>query len=215
MKTILTRDSSLNWRLPAIALMLLLGLSSVWAQKAELTPFIGYQFGGNFTVWSGELDIVDDMHYGAMLDISMPGNVQVELLYSRQATVMRLHRYPIGGTTTLFDMSIQYFHLGGLRLFAPPSAKIRPFVVGTLGMSLINPFEPGVSSAWLASLGFGFGAKAFVNQRLGLRFQAGLMLPFKLSGGAIFIGGGGADIGVTGYCPFVQGNVSAGLILAL
>ena len=52
----------------AFALVFVLGSSPAWAQKAEITPFIGYQFGGKVALVNGDVKLKD----AANFDFTLP-----------------------------------------------------------------------------------------------------------------------------------------------
>ena len=55
----------------AFALLFVLGSSPAWAQKAEITPFIGYQFGGKVALVNGDVKLKDAANFGAILDFTV------------------------------------------------------------------------------------------------------------------------------------------------
>jgi len=70
-----------------MALIIGLGTIPAYAQygydshRFEISPFVGYQFGGKLSVRSGTLSINDAMNYGAALDFYIRPGVQLELAY--------------------------------------------------------------------------------------------------------------------------------------
>jgi len=186
--------------------------SFCYARRAEITPFGGFTFGGNITTWGGDFNIVDTWNYGMIVDVDARPGVQVELLYNRQKTRAEFKPQPVGEKVELFDMSVEYFHVGGLRELG--HGRTVPFLVGSLGPVHLNPLEPGYRSEWFFSMSFGGGVKAYVNNRIGLRLQGRLWFPFDFVGGYFFWGPGGSNIGLSGYSLYVQGELSGGLTFA-
>ena len=193
-----------------VVLILLPSLGN--ARRAEITPFGGFIFGGNITTWGGDLNIVDNWNYGMMVDIDVRPGVQLELLYNRQETRAEFQPQPTGTKVNLFDMSAEYFHIGGLKELG--HGRVVPFLAGSLGPVHLNPLAPGYQSEWFFSMNLGLGVKAHVSERVGLRLQTRLWFPFDFTGGYFFWGSGGSTIGLSGYSIFVQGEISGGLTFA-
>ena len=59
---------------------------AIHAQKVEITPFAGRQFGGKLGTRTGELKIPAAWNYGLILDIATGPGTQLEVLYARQET---------------------------------------------------------------------------------------------------------------------------------
>ena len=70
----------------ALSLVVVLAASPAQAQKVELTPFIGYQFGGKVSLVNGDLQVKDDMNFGGIVDINVSHGGQIEISYTRQNT---------------------------------------------------------------------------------------------------------------------------------
>jgi hypothetical protein len=110
---------------------------------------------------------------------------------------MKLTDRTTGVQTELFPMSVDYFQLGGL-VEADRRGRLRAYGTGTLGVGLFNPKESGRSSEWRFSGGLGIGAKSFLNERVGIRTEARLMLTLINGAGSIWCGGGGCLTNVSG-----------------
>lgn len=190
------------------ALALLLGMSPLLAQKVEITPFGGYQMGGSLEVLAGTLRIKDNWNFGAILDFTIRPGFQIELIYSHQDSELRLEQ-PLLQPVYLFDAAVEYFHIGALRDLR--GGKVRPFVTGTIGVTHFNPKPEGLSSEWRFSTNVGLGVKVFASERIGLRLQGRLMLPFINGGAGFFVGPGGGYVTASGEV-LVQWDVSAGLL---
>ena len=102
------------------------------AQKVELTPQIGYQWGGGLTdYYTGkDYDFDDSESYGITLDytVGLMGDTQVELSWNRQDTAMEV----TGFERDTFDLTIDYWQVGGLKQWNEDE-PLRPFVVGSIG----------------------------------------------------------------------------------
>ena len=103
----------------------------VEAQRIEITPFVGYQFGGELeeigdTTTTLKLD--QSFTWGLMLDYEIPDFGQVELYYSTQGT--DLDR----GIESAVGVTIDHFQIGVIHLYTP-NRPINPYIGITLGVS--------------------------------------------------------------------------------
>jgi hypothetical protein len=176
-----------NWILRILFLVGLtygLGSSSAWTQQVEITPLVGYQFGGKFTVQRGTLNIKDAMNYGVILNITVRPNTQLELSYSWQDTRVEFRGAVVDNP--IIDATVEYWQTGGLVEY--PKNRVRPFGLFTLGATHFNPKAAGVSSVWRFSGTIGGGVKVFLSPNIGLRLQGRLLLPYISGGSSIFCG---------------------------
>ncbi len=208
----------INKTLFALALLIGWGALPIFAQpepgtsRFEISPFVGYQFGGTLRVQDGDLLIKADMNYGGAVDVTVRPGVQLELAYIRQDTELRVKDYAFGKTETLFAMAVEYFHIGGL--YEGRSGRVRPYGLVTAGLTHFNPKPADRSGEWRFSVGLGGGFKAFATERLGFRFQGRLLLPyFGASSGLWCSAPGGCFVTFSGRF-IVQVDFTAGLFLA-
>ena len=196
-----------------IALLVLLTVSnfSAFGKGIALTPFYGYQFGGRASTDNGELRIKDSENYGVTLDIPYTSTTTVQLLYIYQDTSLQRTDKYTATTEDLFDMSVQYFHLGGTAEVAKGATT--SFVSGSLGATYFEPDKSGVSSETLFSMSFGMGLLKEINERVALRFQGRLLIPIQYGGGSMFCSSGGCAISVSGGTTILQGDVTAGIAI--
>ncbi len=140
------------------------------AQKIEITPFVGYQFGGWFTddFASGySLDEVQDSAtWGLILDFPINRHAQIELLYEVQDTELDTLRFH--GPAPDLDLDVEYIQAGFLWQWLP-SDEVRPFVVGSLGAANLD-LEGGRDETRFATT-VGGGVKLFFSDHVGARFE--------------------------------------------
>jgi hypothetical protein len=211
------REKYVKRTLPLVIIALCLTPSGLWAQyhKAELTPFIGYQFGGGVSLVNGDLKLDADMDYGLILDYTVRPGGQVELSYTRSDT--RLKFQPFVGTTESIPATVHYFQIGGLGYAT--KGRAQPFASFTLGATYFQPKEDrlgsiSVSDEWRFSMKLGLGVKTFMNERFGLRLAGHLYGTFLDSGGGFWCGGGsGCGLGLFGT-GILQADVQAGAVIA-
>jgi hypothetical protein len=184
---------------------------AAFGREIALTPFYGYQFGGRVSTYDGEARIKDTENYGFTLDVPYTGTTTLQLLYIYQDTTLQYTNKYTGLTRDLFDMTVQYFHLGGTAEVAKGTTT--SFVSGSLGATYFDPDKSGISSETLFSLSFGMGLIKEIRKNIALRFQGRLLLPIQYAGGSMFCGSGGCSIGISGGTSILQGDVTAGVVI--
>jgi opacity protein-like surface antigen len=183
----------------------------------EVTPFAGYIWSGEFndSVTGATLKVDETSNYGIMLDINMAdsnqeGQSQIELYFSRQATQLRTDTGTFTGNP-LFDLDIEYYHIGGT--YGMDSGKVKPFIVGTLGVTHMVPQGQGLDALTKFSLSLGGGVKLFATDRIGLRLEGRWFGTLFNGSGSAFCTSGTCAIKVQGDL-FSQFVANAGLIIA-
>ena len=183
----------------------LLAPTAAMAGEFEITPFLGYQFGGDVeTFYQGEyhdVNINSSENYGVVLSLGLSPMTQIELLYSTQDTEADANRFEDS-----LGLKIDYWQVSMLWNFDPYS-QIQPYVVFGIGGTWLRP--DGFSSLSRFSGNIGGGAKIFFSDNIGLRLEGRFFGTYINS--------------TTTYCdPFwcygynnslYQFNVSAGLII--
>ncbi len=157
----------------AACTLLALGLAVVpaSAQTVELTPFVGYQFGGSFDQdyedddfdFFDDVDVEESESYGLMLNLGLTRSLQFELLYSRQETNLEEDSF-LGAD--LDDVEIEYFH-GGV-LWQWGDGQVHPYVVASAGGTRFT-LADGDDTRF--SVGLGGGVKVMFNNHVGLRLD--------------------------------------------
>jgi len=180
--------------------------------RVEITPFVGYQFGGKIRVRDGYLNIKDDVNFGFALNVTIRPGAQLEILYSRQSTILRADPF-VGPREELFDLAMEYYQIGGLYEVYRDD-MFRPFGVMTLGLANFSPKPNEIASEVRFAFGLGGGVKVFPTEHFGLRLEGRMHFPF-ISGGTGFWCGlpGGCAVTMGGEL-MVQVSLNAGLILA-
>lgn len=176
----------------------------------EITPFVGYRFGGSADDYAnGEnYDLESSESFGLAVDIPLSDESRLELLYSGQSTDLKSTN---ASGTDRFGLDIQYFQVGGL--YQPGDGTVQPFVGAALGATRLDP-DGDFGTETQFSFSFGGGAKVYLSEHIGLRFEGRVY-------GTITDGAGGAFCGSGGGCTFAfagnvlwQGEGIAGLIIA-
>ncbi len=192
-----------------VTLLIMLSTTEPVIAGVEITPSLGYRFGGGFedANTGTNIHLDESAGYGLLLDFDIQPDKQIEVYLSRQRTTMSS-----GGPFTgdpLFDVVVDYYHIGGLYLFAVEG--IRPFISGTLGLTRMDPQRANLRSKTRASVAIGGGAKFFLTENLGIRLDLRGIYTALNSNTSIFcVGGCAVQVRSSG---FLQGELGAGLIL--
>ena len=148
-------------------LIAVLGLSAAPAAQAvdfEITPYLGYRFGGQFEdpATQKNVDIDPDMSYGVAFDVVYAPDKAIQVFYGRQASQIE---------NSNIDMTVEYIHIGGVATFPMEThTDFVPYAVGTIGATRFSPsgdFDD--ETKFSASLGGGW--QYFFSPNLGLRFE--------------------------------------------
>jgi len=183
-------------------------------KSLEITPMVGWQWGGTIdAAQGGDLHFDAGYNYGGSLGVQMEPALTGEVSWSVEKSKAVLRPTGVLPDTTLFDVDIHYFQLAGLRDLR--EGPVRPFVLGSIGATMLDPKASALDSHWFFSLGIGLGVRAPLSERLGLRVQSRFLLPMQFDSGSIFCGSGGCAGSVSGGIAMPQGDVSAGLSLKL
>ncbi len=190
------------------ALSTLLAVSVLFSAPVpavEIAPFYGHSYGGSFedTTNGDRFQVGDSPSYGILLDIDdMPGK-QLELFASRQHT--HLSTAGLFTSSALFDLTISYFHIGGLYML-PGYQRVRPFVSGTIGVTRMDPQDANLVAEDHLSFSVGGGVKYYLSRNIGFRVDLRGIYTMLESESAIFCAGG-CTVKVRGN-GFVQTSVS-------
>jgi hypothetical protein len=193
-----------------LAYAMIPAVASAATQMVEIVPFTGQRSGGSFVDanTSTEFKVADSNAYGLVLDFDTEPDKQIEVYLSRQNT-----RLTTGGIYTgspLFNLSIDYYHIGGLYMFTD-GEEFRPFVSGTFGFTRMTPEPSDLNAETRFSISLGGGAKYYFSKSLGGRLDVRGIYTAINADSAVFCSGG-CTIKVNSS-GFVQIEVSAALIM--
>jgi len=202
----------------ALALLIAMMPASARAQEApELTPFLGFRFGGSVdSVSTGESFSIDPSgSVGLIFDYPLSPETTFKFVWSLQDTEIDGSRAD-GTGPSRFPLDIHYFHFGATYSPGPPR-KRRGYVVITAGATHFDPDASGFGSDTRFSMAAGGGVKLKLSDRLGLRIEGRGYLTFVSSSSDVFCSGGGAGascaFSFTGDA-FLQGEIDVGLSIA-
>jgi hypothetical protein len=149
----------------------------------ELTGYVGYQTGGEFEVEGTDerADVDAQVSYAVAMNFRAENEGQYQVYYSRQpAHVDATSEFPNG-----VDVDIDYLHFGGtLRL--DPGSLMEPYIVGSVGATLLSAHFPDADDNQVFSVGVGAGLRIPVQKHFNLLLEARAFFSFMPSGGAMF-----------------------------
>ena len=177
------------------------------AQGFGITPFTGYRFGGEFEdINTGtELKLSEEQTYGIIFDRKMASGDIMEFYYSKQPSSLLASGAVTPGA--LFDIDVEYYHLGGKY---PMKSNAGAFYVGSVGLTRFSPGINDLGPETKFSIGLGVGMETAADKRIGFRLEGRGFGTFVDSSGGIFCGGGGCIV-VTESQMLWQFEVNAGI----
>jgi opacity protein-like surface antigen len=199
-----------------VVLFLAATTAAVQAQTIEITPMVGYRFGGSLeAAGSGDqssvqLEVGDAAAWGVQVGYRV-GEGEIELLYARQDTQLQTADLFTGAP--VFDLALETWQVGGTYLFGDDDARARPFVAVGLGVTRLLPEPSGLSDETRFSASFGAGVKLWLGRHVGIRLEGRGFFTVLDSNSQSFCGGvDGCFIRTTGS-ELSQAEARAGLIL--
>jgi len=132
-----------------------------------VAAFGGFSLGGSFTLnnTGPRVDAGDHGSLAVALDAQADDLSQYELFYSRESTTLR-------GDSTFapLGVTVEYLHVGGT-LVLDDSSRVKPYLVGGLGITRFSPAAPGLEDTRF-SASLGLGLRVPINRQLSLRLEA-------------------------------------------
>ena len=232
-------------RLMVLLVILVPSVSLAQQLEFEITPTLGYRWGGNLEVAERAFDFEDfdvDLDasgsFGLRLGVDLNPRLQFEAIYNRQAGQLEDRHglfsewfvaidedndgvpedYEIFDRSSILDINATYIHAGLLWHWG--KGEDQKYVAGSIGVTRVDPgvnlhTESGLST----SLGAGY--KLQLNERLALRFE-GRLYWTRLDDGGMgidYVENPACDIPCTityGYpSDFVQFEATMGLSVKL
>jgi opacity protein-like surface antigen len=131
------------------------------AVDVEVSPLLGYRFGGQFheETTDRDVDLKESEAFGLAVDVEYSPDKMVEVFYSRQSTSIE---------DSDFDIDVEYFQIGGVAEFTQDTYT--PYAVGTIGATRFSP-DGGFDSETRFSLTMGGGVKWYFNEHWAARVE--------------------------------------------
>lgn len=179
----------------------------------EITPYLGYRFGGSFSEkdGNGKFDLDESDTQGIMLSGRVQPNTQWEILYGRQSTDVDTHGLFVDDPS--FDIDVDYIHFGGTYQFEGDG--VRPFIAFTLGVTHFDPGPRSYGSESFASASIGGGWQLKPTSTFGVRLEVRAYTTFIDNNSDIFCqsdAGGGACLILVDARTLTQWETRAGLV---
>jgi len=187
----------------------------------EVSATYGSMWGGNITIFKGKLRTATGPSWSFAIDVPLHPAAMLELSYTRQEGGFD-HDWQ-GTTVRLTDMSVNYWHIGAIKGLV--DGPVRPWVSTSIGATHYAPEQDTividgetfrVDSSTKLSFIIGVGVKAYFGEaeRFGLRASMKVLPTLYNTGGALYVGSGGAGMGITGNAIW-QWEAAIGLTVKL
>jgi hypothetical protein len=199
-----------RYSLTAALIVYLLCSADISAQKIEIIPFAGYQTSAKIPSVKGDFRLNDGMNFGLALDLGSPdAGYKFFLSYSRQGSFLELDSADIN--TTICDLAVHNISIGAMiELFQ--GDMVIPFSKLGFGSTIYQPLDSDIGNERVMHFILAGGAKLYLNDHFGFRFQAGLYLPLFFEGYLFEEGAPPPGEGVKTKIAGVHGDFTAGLI---
>lgn len=188
----------------ALAAVLACTVEVCQARQWEVSPLIGYTFGGSFEEEDSgtDLDINESPSVALAIDMEYEPDSQIEFYYSRQSTELEVDGDFLTGTSddTLFDLDVHYLQIGGTYMWQEKVNGFQPYVAGGLGITHFDPRDSSYDPATRPSLSLGLGARYWLTDHVGIRAEG-------RGFATLFNGGGSAFSNTEGLTIIVNSNV--------
>ncbi len=201
---------------PLVALLLCAFPSFAESEKTfEITPLIGYRFGGDFETGAADfrnkLELEDAVNYGLIFSWPFDYQRQGEVLLSHYDTQF-LDNTGVSPTTAPLntDISITYLHVGGNVPVREGANKIPVWLSGGLGLTHFSPDNNQLKDETRFSLNLGLFTKYQLSENLSFRLGTRLYATFFDSASEVLCEKDSCAIYVEGDLWF-QSEVNAGV----
>lgn len=184
-------------------------------QEIQLNPHAGYFLGGKLHGYDADAHFGGGPDFGFGLSYGLGGGKNVEVSYLAALSDVTFEGSNIVPDEA--DMTFGYIQIGYVQdfLLNNSEADLRPFLLVTIGAAYLNPKNDDYTTAWRFSTALGGGLKYFFNDRIGIRIQGRLLLPFFFSGTSFYCGTGGCGTSVESFSSLAQGAFDGGLVIKL
>jgi outer membrane protein with beta-barrel domain len=210
----------------AFLLAVALPLSAQTGEKPfEVSPFLGYLFGGEvYDTPDFRFVVADHLTYGVRVGYHVTSDLEPEVQWSRAETHLR-SRSPAG--TPDLPLTLDYFLAGIMFNFARD--RVRPYASVSAGVARLSPPSSNGESEFVRDEtrfagSVALGVKTFLTSSFGLRFDARGYATRTANARLGFVcttnsgSPGGPVVPVSAPCPtkdwLVTGELTGGLLLA-
>jgi opacity protein-like surface antigen len=155
--------------------------------------------------------------WGGGLEYMPVPTIGVEFNYLRLDSKAPMNYYDNGAQFSTFDLAHNYMFLS-FNKYLPVNPKVEPFGGLQLGMGIYNVENPengNTTSGTKFTWGIKAGANVWASEKVGIKFQLGLLSAVQAIGGGLYFGTGGAGAGLSGFSTYWQFNIGGGLVFRL
>ena len=140
----------------------------------QISPFVGYRFGGSFEDKDTEedYDVDNSSSYGVVINFPAQYYTEWEIYYSKQST--ELDTGSLLNNESFIDLDIHILQIGGTYL-VDRTSNVQPYIVATAGITHIDPESTNADSDEFFSFSLGGGWKFFPSKRVGIRLDGRLL----------------------------------------
>ena len=140
---------------------------SAQAQTVEVTPFVGYRFGGDLYEMATATPLDGDGApvIGGMVDVFVQRRTSFSFIYSHQETQVDIAD-AWGTSVGTTRLSVDHWHVGGTQEF--DEGGVKPFLSGSLGLTR---FGSASESEMRFSMAGGGGVKLMPSRYVGARLD--------------------------------------------
>lgn len=142
----------------------------------ELTPFIGWRWGGTIFasqtfLFNEDVDVEPSPTLGASFAIPLGDTgMKLELMANRQSSELQTGSGLFEPDDEVADIDVTYLH-GGLQIPFARSRNASPYVIVSAGLANLDPQISGVSAEQRFSASAGIGVKVPMSRALSFRFE--------------------------------------------
>jgi hypothetical protein len=166
--------------LSATLFLMLIYSGIICAQKIEIIPFAGYQTSARIPSVNGDFRLHGGMDFGIGLDLGSPdGGYKLFVSYSRQGSLLELDSADI--TRTVSDLAVNNIS-AGVQMEFLQGEMVVPFTNLGVGTTIYQPLNSDLGNERVMHFSIAGGAKLYLNDHFGFRFQANLLLPVFFEG---------------------------------
>jgi hypothetical protein len=142
----------------------------------ELTPFIGYRWGGTIFadqtfIFGQDVDVAPSANFGVNFAIPLgDSGMKLELMANRQSSELETGAGLFEPDDEVADIDITYLH-GGLQIPFARSRNATPYAIVSAGLANLDPQILGVDAEQRFSASAGIGVKVPMSSALSFRFE--------------------------------------------
>jgi hypothetical protein len=142
----------------------------------ELTPFIGYRWGGTVygdqtEAFNEDLDVESSPNYGLTFGVPLGHTgMKLELMVNHQSSQLAVNRGIFSPEAEVADINVNYYH-AGLQIPFAVSPNVVPYAVLSFGMATLDPQLERTSAENRFSGSAGVGVKIPMNHAVSFKVE--------------------------------------------